>query len=78
MKLLVKLGGTLLDAPESRDRLAAQIAEAKAAGVEATPTVFINGRRLPRINDFVQMVDKESARLGLPPLKPPQAPPSPH
>jgi len=63
---------------KTRDRLAAQIAEAKAAGVEATPTVFINGRRLPRINDFVQMVDKESARLGLPPLKPPQAPPSPH
>ena len=62
---------------KTRDRLAAQIAEARGASVEATPTVFINGRRLPRINDFVQMVDKESARLGLPPLKPPQAPPSP-
>jgi protein-disulfide isomerase/uncharacterized membrane protein len=58
---------------KTRDRLGAQIAEAHGADVEATPTVFINGRRLPRINDFVKMVDKESARLGLPPLKPPAA-----
>lgn len=63
--------------PKARDRLAAQIAEARAVGVEATPTVFLNGRRLPRINDFIQMVDKESARLGLPPLKPPTPPPTP-
>jgi acetylglutamate kinase len=32
VKLLVKLGGTLLDAPESRDALAAQIARARVAG----------------------------------------------
>jgi len=31
VKVLVKLGGTLLDAPESRERLAAQIAAASAA-----------------------------------------------
>ena len=87
IKDVARLGGEVgLDAAaleacmtssKTRDRLAAQIAEARGASVEATPTVFINGRRLPRINDFVQMVDKESARLGLPPLKPPQAPPSP-
>jgi len=62
---------TCLTSAKTRERLAAQIAEAQGAGVEATPTVFINGRRLPRINDFVQMVDKESSRLGLPPLRPP-------
>ena len=64
---------------KARARLGAQIAEAQAAAVEATPTVFINGRRLGRINDFVPMVDKEFARLGLPPLKPPSAttPPAP-
>jgi len=62
---------------KTRDSLKAQVAEAHAAGVEATPTVFINGRRLPRINDFIQMVDKESARLGLPPLKPPTPEPTP-
>jgi protein-disulfide isomerase/uncharacterized membrane protein len=68
-----------LTSAKTRERLGAQIAEAHGAGVEATPTVFINGRRLTRINDFVQMVDKESARLGLPPLKPPTPPPvAPH
>jgi protein-disulfide isomerase/uncharacterized membrane protein len=56
---------------KTRERLGAQIAEAQAVGVNSTPTVFINGRQLPRINDFIQMVDKESARLGLPPLRPP-------
>jgi serine/threonine-protein kinase len=59
--------------PKTRERLTGQIAEANAAGVHSTPTVFINGRQLPRINDFIQMVDKEFARLGLPPLPPPRA-----
>jgi protein-disulfide isomerase/uncharacterized membrane protein len=65
---------TCLLSAKTRERLAAEIAEAQAAGVEATPTVFINGRRLSRINDFVQMVDKESSRLGLPALRPPAVP----
>ena len=34
MKLLVKLGGTLLDAPESRARLAEQVAQARREGAE--------------------------------------------
>ena len=34
MKVLVKLGGTLLDAPESRARLAAELAAAARAGIE--------------------------------------------
>jgi len=55
---------------KARDRLSAQIAEAQGAGVHSTPTVFINGRQLTRINDFVQMVNKELARLGQPPLRP--------
>jgi protein-disulfide isomerase len=49
-------------------RLAAEVAEGYKAGVRGTPTLFINGKRLPRINDFVQTVDKEAAKLGLPPL----------
>jgi protein-disulfide isomerase len=48
--------------------VSAEIAEAHAAGVNATPTLFINGKRLPRVNDFLTAVDKEAARLGLPPL----------
>jgi hypothetical protein len=30
--------------------------------------VLINGKKLPRINDFLIDVEKESTRLGLPPL----------
>jgi acetylglutamate kinase len=33
-RVLVKIGGTLLDAPESRTRLAAEIASARSSGVE--------------------------------------------
>ena len=54
-----------------KERLAAQIEEAREGGVNATPTVFINGKRLPRINDFVATVDKEAGRLGLPPMPKP-------
>jgi protein-disulfide isomerase/uncharacterized membrane protein len=54
-----------------KERLAAQIEEAREGGVNATPTLFINGKRLPRINDFVATVDKEANRLGLPPLPKP-------
>ena len=61
----------------ARDRLTAELLEAKQGRVEATPTVFINGRRLPRINDFVQTVDREAAKIGLPPIGPPSAPASP-
>jgi len=55
-----------------KERLAAQIEEAREGGVSATPTLFINGKRLPRINDFVATVEKEAARLGLPPMPKPQ------
>jgi hypothetical protein len=58
----------------ARDRLTAEIQEAKLGKVDATPTVFINGRRLPRINDFVHTVDREAAKIGLPPIGPPPAP----
>ena len=47
MKLLVKLGGTLLDAPESRFRVAAQIACARARGLEIT-VVHGGGKQMTR------------------------------
>jgi protein-disulfide isomerase/uncharacterized membrane protein len=59
---------TCLDSPRIKEKLAAEIAEAKSSGVEATPTLFVNGKRLPRINDFTQTVEKEAQKLGLPPL----------
>ena len=43
--------------------------------MNSTPSVYLNGKKLPRINDFVAMVDKESAKAGLPPLAPPQGAP---
>jgi protein-disulfide isomerase/uncharacterized membrane protein len=57
-----------LSSGKMKERLAAQIEEAREGGVSATPTLFINGKRLPRINDFVATVDKESGRLGLGPM----------
>jgi protein-disulfide isomerase len=59
---------TCLEAPRTAERLAAEIAEGKSSGVDATPTLFVNGKRLPRINDFTQTVEKEAQKLGLPPL----------
>ena len=47
MKLLIKLGGTLLDAADSRDRLARQIAGACSAGYEIT-VVHGGGKQMTR------------------------------
>jgi protein-disulfide isomerase len=57
-------------APRTRERLAAEIAEGRRAGVQATPTLYINGRKLPRLNDFTATVDKELQKKGLPPVTP--------
>lgn len=47
MKLLVKLGGTLLDSPASRDALAAQIAQARSANVDIV-VVHGGGKQMTR------------------------------
>lgn len=47
MKLLVKLGGTLLDAPETRDRLAAEIAQTRSRGIEIV-VVHGGGKQMTR------------------------------
>ena len=65
--------GACLDAPGTQARLKAEIEEAERAGVKATPTLFLNGKKLSRVNDFLVMVEKESTRLGLPPLAKPTA-----
>jgi protein-disulfide isomerase/uncharacterized membrane protein len=57
-----------VETPRIKEKLAAEIAEGRASGVNGTPTLFVNGKRLPRINDFTQTVDKEAQKLGLPPL----------
>jgi protein-disulfide isomerase len=57
-----------LEDPEAKAALAAQIAEARRLGVNATPTVYVNGKKLPRINDLVPLVDKLAQKAGFPPL----------
>jgi acetylglutamate kinase len=47
VKLLVKLGGTLLDVPDSRDRLARQIASARSLGHEIV-VVHGGGKQMTR------------------------------
>jgi len=47
VKVLVKLGGTLLDAPEARDALAGQIAEARAGGAKVV-VVHGGGKQMTR------------------------------
>lgn len=47
MKILVKLGGTLLDTPESRDRLAREISEIARNGVRAV-VVHGGGKQMTR------------------------------
>ena len=57
-----------LDDPKTKAELAAQIAEGNRVGIAATPTLYINGKKLPRINDFVPVVDKEARKKGFAPL----------
>jgi protein-disulfide isomerase len=56
--------GKCLESGATRQRLTAQINEAQKGGVNATPTLFINGKRLPRLADFEATVNKEATRLG--------------
>ena len=57
-----------LDDPKTKADLATQIAEGNRLGITATPTLYINGKKLPRINDFVPVVDKEARKKGFAPL----------
>jgi len=47
VKVLVKLGGTLLDSPASRDQLAAQLVQARESGVELV-VVHGGGKQMTR------------------------------
>lgn len=46
-----------------------QIEQAFAAGINGTPRIFINGRKLPKINYLTAILAYEAKRLGLPPLE---------
>lgn len=57
-----------LEDPQAKADLAAQIEEGRRIGIHATPTLYVNGKKLPRINDFVAVVDREAQKSGFPPL----------
>jgi protein-disulfide isomerase/uncharacterized membrane protein len=57
-----------LEDPQAMKDLTAQIEEAQRLGIHATPTVFVNGKMLPRVNDLVAVVDGEARKSGFPPL----------
>jgi len=62
---------TCVNNPATRQKLGTEIAEGIQAQVQGTPTLYINGKKLPRLNDFVQTVDREATKMGLPPLPTP-------
>jgi protein-disulfide isomerase len=66
------LNGPALEAcltdPKTRERLLADVNEGHRVGVQATPSLYVNGKKLPRIQDFVPTVDKEAQKKGFPPL----------
>ncbi len=58
--------------PRTKERLSADLDEAKKVGVQSTPTLVVNGKKLPRVEDFVSVVDKEAQAKGFPPMTPPK------
>lgn len=57
-------------APASLERVKEEVAEGQRIGVNATPTLFINGKKVSRIDDFLELVNREARRLGLPVVTP--------
>lgn len=66
LKLDMKKFTTDFNSPKITQKINKDLADAQAAGVTGTPTVFINGRKLQKksLEGFQQMIDKELARLN--------------
>jgi protein-disulfide isomerase/uncharacterized membrane protein len=60
--------------PASLARVTADIEEGRRIGVQGTPTVLVNGRKLPSLDMFGPLLERELSRLGQP-LLPAPAPP---
>jgi protein-disulfide isomerase/uncharacterized membrane protein len=50
----------------ARAKLDSDIQEGRRLEVKATPTVFVNGKRLEQINAFLKAIESEAKKLGLP------------
>lgn len=57
-----------LEDPGARAALDAEVAEANRLGVDSTPSVYVNGKPLERVNDFLKVVDREARRQGFSPV----------
>ncbi len=57
-----------MDSATAKGRLAKDVEEGGRVGVESTPTVFINGRKLQSMGVFLLGIEEERKRLNLPPL----------
>ena len=57
-----------IDDPQTKAELAREVDEANRLGVNATPTVYVNNKKLPRLADFPTIVDNESRKKGFIPL----------
>jgi protein-disulfide isomerase len=55
-----------LNSASARAKLDRDVAEGRRLEVNATPTVFVNGKRLEQIGGFLKAIESESKRLGLP------------
>jgi protein-disulfide isomerase/uncharacterized membrane protein len=51
-------------APATRQRLDQQVAEAIKGGITGTPTLYINGRKVPDLGLFTHLIDEETKKMG--------------
>ena len=59
-----------LSSAEARAKLDRDLEEGRRMEVNATPTVFVNGRKLAQLQGFIKAIESESKRLGLQPPSP--------
>jgi protein-disulfide isomerase/uncharacterized membrane protein len=59
-----------LSSSAAKEKLARDIQEARGLQINATPTVYINGKKLEQIPAFLKAVESELKRLGLAPASP--------
>lgn len=60
--------GKCMDSAAVKGRLAREIEEGARIGVGSTPTILVNGRKIPSTGVFLLAVEEERKRLNLPPL----------
>ena len=63
-----------MDSAATKGLLARDIDEGWNAGVGSTPTIFVNGRKLPSTGVFLLAIEEERKRLKLPPASGARAP----